>query len=771
MLRLAPLCTPTVPLTICGVDIPSDQFDWSGTIIRVGSFIFFLLALTTISLLSLWIRDLQTHLAFDSGLLLDNAPLSHWWLMTEFCHFLQTKLSTFAHNIHGLLTLLQLGLPDHRTVRSQFRTPSRVQRSIWILVTVLLCLNFNFSSEWGEGSVTDTGDGRGMTSVIPKTRVEEPRHTVEFPQTRQPKTSTTKRSYKRAIRRIRTHGYTWYRNKFFTASDMGITLNRLQPSPTAPNMQTPKSQHRQRLICLSWNCGGLPVAHYDMLLMWAAQQPINIIFLQETHWGHTNEWLTDHYYIIHSGVSYKQAGLMCMISKKTCPIHDISWREIDPGRLLHIRIHGKTRCTDLINVYQYTSNSVNNDKRETFWHKLHELLSSLPQRNTLFLAGDMNTTADVRSNAIGLATYAWEGRRLKGTNHADSDHWQQIMRQHDLCALNTWDNRHGPTYQFSHQHSRIDFLCCRRVHSDHTSKQVQQLRDFALLPLDGAFHVPLLTSIRKQWNPDAQQKHLGWTRQQRLELHGHYLQQDETIQNLQYQIHSRVQNLNTDIPRALQALHDELGMIDNKAFQKTKQQTTRFPDQRPFHRFLTHTASLRQIRRTDQRSILQAWFHIQQRCKARREMSILSKQTRKRRVAQVFEKAQQADQAKDHFTLFQAIREIAPKQHMRRIMLRDIQGRLLGPAASADLPFNNGTRPCTQILPVLLHQNPLHGHSQLMILPEVFMLCPPTRHWLHPMHQRRSGSVELKVLLNTLMHTCTTAATVPAFLQAGAKVH
>jgi len=65
-------------------------------------------------------------------------------------------------------------------------------------------------------------------------------------------------------------------------------------------------------------------------------------------------------------------------------------------------------------------------------------------------------------------------------------------------------------------------------------------------------------------------------------------------------------------------------------------------------------------------------------------MIMASKMSRQRRLTQVYHAAEQAAQAKDHFQLFQSIRSLAPKQPMKRIMLRSEQGDLLGPEAAAD---------------------------------------------------------------------------------------
>ena len=79
-----------------------------------------------------------------------------------------------------------------------------------------------------------------------------------------------------------------------------------------------------------------------------------------------------------------------------------------------------------------------------------------------------------------------------------------------------------------------------------------------------------------------------------------------------------------------------------------------------------------------------AWNHVCQRNLARKAMNLAAKQSRKQRLDQVFHAADQAEKAKDHFTLFQHIRSLAPKQPAKRIMLRSSQGELLGSDAAAD---------------------------------------------------------------------------------------
>lgn len=618
--------------------------------------------------------------------LLDKVPLGR---TTWYFPFTQ-QLVIFALIGIGLISLITVDFKATTAPRSQFREPRNKNRfsaflGFFLILKAICWIDF---LAWSEGfTVVMDGDGADHVNMAfsfsAKTHDEEPRQTYESKQTRNRNKHTHKRSFRRAINRAKLHGFTWYKNRLFTASHFGVTMNVSNPKSLTPNVDPPKSQKRSRLTCFSWNCSGLSVAHWDWINLWAENQPLDIIFLQETHWATTHDWTQDRYHVIHSGLSFKQAGVMIMISKKVCSADDISWQQIDEGRILHVRIHGTNRCHDLVNVYQHPYHHASVEARDHIWTKLNDLLSTLPQRNLLFLAGDFNTSADFRNGGIGMASYLWKGQRHTGSVHADSHNWQQILRRHDLTALNTWQSTLGPSYRFQHQHSRIDFLCCRRLHVDQTSKNIIQLDDFPLLPFDGAFHVPHITSIRKTWHPTGGDSQHGWTRQQRMALHGHFLCQDDLYANFISAVNQKILQIPvSDEP--LQDLHTALNQFEGKTFQQARPTPKHKTDVRPFQRFQDHTMKLRSIRTRDLLGLFQAWFHTHQRSKARKEMGSVAKQTRKNRLAQVYEKAKNAERAHDHYTLFQAVRELAPKMPRRRIMLRDSSGHLLGPQASAD---------------------------------------------------------------------------------------
>ena len=376
----------------------------------------------------------------------------------------------------------------------------------------------------GEGCVTSMGDMRaGFFSSYEniddhaKLHGTEPRQISGSFQT-DFKREVCKRSFKRARHRASLHGLTWYKGRMVTASQLGVTL---QPSKTVTqikNVTPSNAMKRKRLSCFSWNCNGLPPAHWDFLMQWLDNQMIDILLLQETHWPFSRDWLDGKYMMVHSGSQSKQAGLLCMVSTRVCRPADLTWYEHLPGRVIQLRIHGPSRCIDVLNIYQYTCVPSHMDQRSQIWNMLFSILSGFSSRNILLMAGDFNCSADQRSSAVGFPDFRRAGCRSLGPRHPDANHWKQLLVQFDLMALNTWNSHDTATYEFGHQCSRIDYICTRRKHADPLARDVKQLHDFSLVPLTGAFHIPLMTSIRREWFNAQTSKSLGWTRQQKITI-------------------------------------------------------------------------------------------------------------------------------------------------------------------------------------------------------------------------------------------------------------
>ena len=216
--------------------------------------------------------------------------------------------------------------------RSQFRG-----MTLW-----LISIFFSLVSCWGEGSI-DTMVNGGGTSV-PKPHGLEP-HVIYGSCQAKNNMRVTKRSYKRALNRVQLHGWTWYRGQLLSRSTLTTfpKCEMTKKQSTSSNVAPTKLIQRKRLTCLSRNAGGLSQADWDTVQYWLSQQQLDVFLIQESHWT----------YCFHSGIPGRQAGLLCMVNRRLCHAHQISWRVMYPGRLIHIRLHGVHHHIDLLNLYQY----------------------------------------------------------------------------------------------------------------------------------------------------------------------------------------------------------------------------------------------------------------------------------------------------------------------------------------------------------------------------------------------------------------------------------
>ena len=128
------------------------------------------------------------------------------------------------------------------------------------------------------------------------------------------KSSVAKRSFRRALKRIATHGYCWYRGQCLNRADVSqVSLNQVlhqTPPPKVGRMGprlhgplTSKSTHapRNRIAAVVWNPGGLSRSKLQEFLIWADQQSTGLFVLPETRWTFESMWGTDRWLFVHSG--------------------------------------------------------------------------------------------------------------------------------------------------------------------------------------------------------------------------------------------------------------------------------------------------------------------------------------------------------------------------------------------------------------------------------------------------------------------------------------
>lgn len=618
-------------------------------------------------------------------LLLDNVPLSVDCVVS-----IVTILLSFTIICLTSIPSLVQSFESSTTTRSQVRGQKRrFFASLFLILAFGFLLDHSSAFAGGEGSVMGMRDGEVGAQAPTKSHVNEPKKVLEPNQTlskHKRLTTVQKRSYRRALHRIARHGYTWYRGRLLSGnmqSDNAI-CNEI---PTQRQYNTSPSMRHRRLSIFSWNCGGLTQAAWDHFQQWLTMQSLDIVLLQETHWQFSSEWLQTHFFCIHSGAGSRQAGLMTMISKKLVQQQDLSWSEPIPGRILHIRIHGTHKGCDIINVYQHVHSLQRLEARADFWHCIHDLMATLPKRNSMYFAGDLNTSLHKKCSAVGLPTFAHDSRRHWGPTHRDADQLYNLLQIYDLVALNTWTSSLGPTYTFGSQCSRIDYIFTKRMLVDPCARDVHYLHAFPLLNLTGAQHVPLLSTVLKAWTPPPSVQQPGWSRSQRKELYLKWTRHEDFASDLRSQVASIIEQLPEHDCDRLHEVHQSLKQFDGSRFTSAKRPSIYQHDVTPFQEFQYHTCCLRRQKpqgHAQLNQLFEAWIHVIRRQAARRRMNATAKIARKLRLDQLFEHAANAEWAHDSFQFYQFIRELAPKHHYTRIQLRSPRGDLLSAVDAAD---------------------------------------------------------------------------------------
>ena len=126
-----------------------------------------------------------------------------------------------------------------------------------------------------------------------------------------------------------------------------------------------------------------------------------------------------------------------MVHSTICKQQEIRFNEILPGRVLHVRIPGKSFSLDAISCYQYVWRSKENlqsnkDNRSSLLRKLGSSIRGMPQRNTLLIMGDFNMSLRSDMKYVGPSTVP--SCRL---GHKGSKELHQLLEEHQLTAANT----------------------------------------------------------------------------------------------------------------------------------------------------------------------------------------------------------------------------------------------------------------------------------------------------------------------------------------------
>ena len=514
-----------------------------------------------------------------------------------------------------------------------------------------------------------------------------------------------KRSYKRACKRAIQTGCSWYHGKCIPLHEFPTALvETLKQSTRSHSHVTPpvrsrgphKTRSKPSINVLNWNPGGLGDSRFAELKTWLSDTDFNVVVLPETRWSFQNEREDDHWCYFHSGdssASQRVSGVLVMVSKELCRSHNMLWTSIIPGRLVHIRLMGLTRNVDIVACYQASTDTPSRlgdskDVRAEVFQSLDALISTLPQRNVLLVAGDFNCSLQNVPGCCGTQTYRWNGEICPNVAYADSGTFAQILAQHHLIALNTWNGRDGPTFVHQHFQRRIDFILCRKSSVDNRALNVKQLWNFPMLPLTG-YHVPLACQLSRTWcQAAASAPARRFSMRQRLQCRQWHCSQSFPWQRFQRQLQQDLLDFaETDSSDVIACLHNQVSsrfqeFWENQAPPLT---TTGRGDQvdvtarsLAFQKWHHWRLCKRQTLHTV-RGFFDGWFHAARFLSLKRLLQRQLRHWKQQRFADVLNEAQEASTHHDLGKLHRLINRISPKQQRVKIRLRTEQGSIAGP--------------------------------------------------------------------------------------------
>ena len=517
-----------------------------------------------------------------------------------------------------------------------------------------------------------------------------------------------KRTFKRACRRALRLGSTMYRGRPFTMHDIPEDMRQHLQAETPPVSQsgfclqssTHTTQHsispehirrakmtKPRLSYMVWNAGGLP---YDEFMIWTTQATYDVLIVVETRMSFTSEWKLPGWHCVHSG--QRNSGILIMIADRVCNMDGITWREVLPGRLVHLRLHGKSNVINLIGAYQYvwkpqSPSSLKN--RAKFWKQLQNILQQCPSRDITLLLGDFNTDLEPRKGCVGpmnLNQLAPNFARFE-----DREQLGQILDLFNLVILNSWNGWHA-TYKFegaNQAQSRIDFAITRRPQADMLARHTQLLDDFPVARhRTGSRHVPVTGTIPMTWTPwkPTQPTGLKFTVQQRRDIHEACKHQTTQWYAFHSAVTVAVHELSDGTFEQIEAI---LTSKSHQFFPAVSQVARAKPFQD--HALAGQTrqmwslySQMKRCHGQDLRSLLQAWrlrtrFHALSTALRKR-----SKVLRREKLETFLEEASECALKYDAQGWYKRINSLCPRQEARRVHIHDAKGRPLGPAGSLE---------------------------------------------------------------------------------------
>ncbi|CAE7218932.1 unnamed protein product [Symbiodinium natans] len=287
------------------------------------------------------------------------------------------------------------------------------------------------------------------------------------------------------------------------------------------------------LRVLTWNAGHLGQQQWAELRTWlrTASDQYDVIALQETHWQESTEFDVEGWHCISSASKGKakapkakskptpdhnsseqpgtqpqdqrvhddkRADGVMILTAPHIPKATIRWSEHHKERVLEVVFQWKGARVHIVSVYQHvwtTSKTAqqNREDRSKCLASLSKAVRGVPQRDTLVVLGDFNSTLNTSVGVVGTCTPGSPQHRS-----AEDAHFQRLVQGHGLVALNTWSSGSGLTFHTATSESQIDYILVPKSLARGESKQSKPLTDFPLGRWKKGGHSPV-EATKRMW--------------------------------------------------------------------------------------------------------------------------------------------------------------------------------------------------------------------------------------------------------------------------------
>ena len=441
------------------------------------------------------------------------------------------------------------------------------------------------------------------------------------------------------------------------------------------------------------NVGGLHSSRLHEIVLWAQTHGIDLIVLTETRWSFAQDWTLPDWYLSHSGTPSDRAdGILMLVNKRVCSESQLGFVEVLPGRIYHLRIHFDKRSFDLLGCYQHADNHTAQRRglRQRFWDCLTNYTMTLPNRNSILFAGDFNCSVQPDGHHVGTNRFTLNGFSMTGPLHPDVDAFHAFLHRFNLTAVNCWNAKDPPSFVNGPFGSKIDHFLMRHADCDFFSKKVIYYPQADFLPVSGAYHIPMVCTVRKI--PYIFTKAAGMQScsfNQRLscrrawKMHDSQWNEFHNASEVLFHQFSRQTHPKDDF---VDALHQHLMPCFQSHFPKSRDCSTATGlDSNILLNKWDHRRCLLRPKLCTPPNILQAWYHWTKFHQLKRLQIAHARNLKKQQLQDLLADAQSAADRHDSFGLYQLIAKYSPKQPRKRIRLRNEQGQPASAQEARDL--------------------------------------------------------------------------------------